>query len=105
MTFSKICVAASLETLCEDPTIRTLQSLRQRVVWKLLIEISRTAPAAFLQLHLVPHFFSFLQLHLTSSMHALEAIGWVVQIGAHSLPFSNYSHPQDSGVGLFCRIL
>jgi len=41
-TFAKICVAASMETLCEDPTVRVPN---KQAVWKLLSEISRTAPA------------------------------------------------------------
>jgi len=40
-TFAKICVAASLETLREDPTVRVLD---KQATWKLLSEISRTAP-------------------------------------------------------------
>jgi len=40
-TFAKICVAASLETLREDPTVRALQ----KSATKLLSEISRTTPA------------------------------------------------------------
>ena len=57
---------------------------------------------AFLQVHLVPHPFSLLQLHFTSSMHALEAIGRMVQTGIHSFPHSSHFHPQDSGVGYSC---
>ena len=41
-TFAKICVAASMETLREDPTVRVRD---KQAVWKLLSEISRTAPA------------------------------------------------------------
>ena len=40
--FTKICVAASLETLREDPTVRIRD---KQAVWKLLSKISRTAPA------------------------------------------------------------
>ena len=40
-TFAKICVAASLETLCEDLTVCIRD---KRAAWKLLSEISRTAP-------------------------------------------------------------
>ena len=41
--FTKICrVAASLETLREDPTVRFRD---KQAVWKLLSEISRTSPA------------------------------------------------------------
>ena len=50
----------------------------------------------------MPHPFLLLQLHLTRSIHTLEAIGWVVQIGVHSLQYLSHSHPQDSGVGLLC---
>ena len=37
----KICVAVSLETLREDPTVRVRD---KQAVWNLLSEISRTAP-------------------------------------------------------------
>jgi len=40
-TFAKICVAASLETLREDPTVHVRD---KQADWKLLSEISRTAP-------------------------------------------------------------
>ena len=40
-TFAKICVAASLDTLRKDPTIRVCD---KQAAWKLLSEISRTAP-------------------------------------------------------------
>jgi len=40
-TFAKICVAASLETLRGDPAIRVRD---KQADWKLLSEISRTAP-------------------------------------------------------------
>ena len=40
-TFAKICVAASLETLREDLTVRVRD---KQAAWKLLSEISRTAP-------------------------------------------------------------
>ena len=40
-TFAKICVAASLETLRKDLTVRDKQA-----AWKLLSEISRTAPVS-----------------------------------------------------------
>ena len=40
-TFAKICVVASLETLREDPTVRIRD---KQAAWKLLSEISRTAP-------------------------------------------------------------
>jgi len=42
-TFAKICVAASLETLREDPTVRVCD---KQVVWKLLSEISKIAPGS-----------------------------------------------------------
>jgi len=42
-TFSKICIAASLETLHEDPTVCVRD---KQAVWKLLSEISRTALAS-----------------------------------------------------------
>jgi len=41
-TFTKICVAASLETLREDLTVCIRN---KQAAWKLLSEISRTAPA------------------------------------------------------------
>jgi len=47
-TFAKICVAASLETLHKDPTIRALQKSATTGCWKLLSEISRTAPVQLL---------------------------------------------------------
>ena len=40
-TFTKICVAASLVTLHEDPTVRVRD---KQADWKLLSKISRTAP-------------------------------------------------------------
>jgi len=40
-TFGKICVAASLETLRDDLTVRVRD---KQAAWKLLSEISRTAP-------------------------------------------------------------
>ena len=43
-TFAKNCVAASLETLREDPTVRVRN---KQAVWKLLSKISRTAPALY----------------------------------------------------------
>ena len=49
-TFAKICVAASLETLCEDPTICALQ--KSAAVWKLLSKISRIAPALYIYIYI-----------------------------------------------------
>ena len=43
-TFAKNCVAASLETLREDPTVRIRD---KQAAWKLLSKISRTAPGGF----------------------------------------------------------
>ena len=40
--FTKICVAASLETLHEDLTVRIRD---KQAAWKLLSKISRTTPA------------------------------------------------------------
>ena len=40
-TFAKICVAVSLETLCEDLTVCVRD---KQAAWKLLSKISRTAP-------------------------------------------------------------
>ena len=40
-TFAKICVAASLETLSEELTVRVHD---KQASWKLLSKISRTAP-------------------------------------------------------------
>ena len=45
-TFAKICVAASLETLREYLTVGICD---KQVAWKLLSEISRTAPDSSLQ--------------------------------------------------------
>ena len=42
-TFAKICVAASLETLREDPTVCVCV---KQADWKLFSEISRTPPAS-----------------------------------------------------------
>ena len=46
-SFAKICVAASLETLREDPTVRVHD---KQAVRKLLSEISRTAPVCCIPL-------------------------------------------------------
>ena len=43
-TFAKICVAVSLEALREDLTVRVRD---KQAAWKLLSEISRTAPGLY----------------------------------------------------------
>ena len=43
-TFAKKCVAASLETLHEDPTVRVCD---KQTVWKLLSKIFTTTPLSY----------------------------------------------------------
>jgi len=47
-TFAKICVAASLETLCEGLIVRIR---KKQAAWKLLSKISRTAPTRLYKIY------------------------------------------------------
>ena len=58
---------------------------------------------AFLHAHLVPHPFWLLQLHLISSLQALDATGKMVHTGSHDWLSLSKVHPQPSGVD-FCSL-
>ena len=60
----KNCVAASLETLREDPTVRVRN---KQAVWKLLSKISRTAPVQNVSVISVPSYLADQELPTAST--------------------------------------